>query len=85
MLLWIIILSFYYKKVIIVYMKFLVYWILGYVVLKDGEFFGCGFIILIKVIKGQIYFKLRCISVRRGFRVVFRSVFVIYGSLYVLF
>lgn len=52
MLLWIIILSFYYKKVIIVYMKFLVYWILGYVVLKDGEFFGCGFIILIKVIKG---------------------------------
>lgn len=52
MLLWIIILSFYYKKVIIVYMKFLVYWILGYVVLKDGKFFGCGFIILIKVIKG---------------------------------
>lgn len=51
MLLWIIILSFYYKKVIIVYMKFLVYRILGYV-LKDGEFFGCGFIILIKVIKG---------------------------------
>lgn len=50
--LWITILSFHYKKVIIVYMKPLVHWTSGYAALKDGELSGCGLITLIKVIKG---------------------------------
>lgn len=82
--LWITILSFHYKKVIIVYMKPLVHWTSGYAALKDGELSGCGLITLIKVIKGQIHFKPRCTSVRRGLRVALSSVLVIHGSLHAL-
>lgn len=81
---WITILSFHYKKVIIVYMKPLVHWTSGYAALKDGELSGCGLITLIKVIKVQIHFKPRCTSVRRGLRVAPRSVLVIHGSLHAL-
>lgn len=42
--LWITILSFHYKKVIIVYMKPLVHRTSGYAALKDGELSGCGLI-----------------------------------------
>lgn len=78
--LWITIFSLHYKKVIIVYMKPLVHWTLGNAALLSG----CGIITLIKVIKGQIHFKPRCTSVRRGLRVALRSVLVIHGSLHAL-